>query len=416
MIEFEQVPQPTSEPVVSIKVVGVGGAGGNTINSIIESGLQSIECIVANTDAQALTISKADIKIQLGIKSAKGMGTGANPELGKRAAEEDLDKLMDVLDGSDIVFLAAGMGGGTGSGALPVIARALKEQGILSIAVVTKPFSFEGKKRARVAELAIEQLKKEVDTLLVIPNQKLLEVTDKQVSMIDAFAMINNVLSQSVKGISEIITYPGHMNVDFADVRTIMKDMGLAVMGSGTATGADRAAEAALQAISSPLLENMSIEGAKGVLLNITGGKNLGLHEISEAASIIYEQAEEDANIILGSVIDETMNDEVTVTIIATGFEIEKGSETHISDVKVSATVIDTSETLDKTEEKVVSEKTEELICDQKPPKSIHIPEKKEEKIEQQKESNDAAEVINLSDLDVPTFLRKAASEQIKQE
>ena len=414
MIEFEQVPQSNSEPVVSIKVVGIGGAGGNTINSIIESGLQGIECIVTNTDAQALNISKANIKIQLGMKSAKGMGTGANPELGKRAAEEDLDKLMNVLDGADIVFLAAGMGGGTGSGALPVIARALKEQGILSIAVVTKPFSFEGKKRTRVAEIAIEQIKKEVDTLLVIPNQKLLEVTDKNVSMIDAFAMINNVLSQSVKGISEIITYPGHMNVDFADVRTIIKDMGLAVMGSGTASGQDRAAEAALQAISSPLLENMSIEGAKGVLLNITGGKNLGLHEISEAASIIYEQAEEDANIILGSVIDETMDEEVTVTIIATGFKTEKGAEACTSDIKVSATFVD--KTLVKPQEEINQEEKEEIMFEQKLSKSIAEPEKEEKSVDQKIDSKDVAEIINLSDLDVPTFLRKTVSEQVKQE
>lgn len=320
MIEFDQEVKKQESPTVSIKVVGVGGAGGNTVNSIIDSGYNFIECIAVNTDAQALINSKADIKIQLGIKSTKGMGTGANPELGKRAAQEDISKVMDELEGSDIVFLAGGMGGGTGSGALPVIARALRESGILSIAVVTKPFEFEGKKRARVAQEAIELLKKEVDTLLIIPNQKLLDVTDKNISMIDAFALINNVLGQSVKGISEIITCPGHINVDFADVKAIMKDTGIAVMGSGTATGPDRAALAAMQAISSPLLENMSIEGATGVLLNITGGKSLGLHEIGAAASIIYEQVNENANIILGTVTDESMDQEVTVTIIATGF------------------------------------------------------------------------------------------------
>ena len=431
MIEFEQVPQENSNtgPIVSIKVVGVGGAGGNTINSIIESGLQGIDCIVANTDAQALTISKTITKIQLGMKSAKGMGTGANPELGKRAAEEDLDKLMDVLEGADIVFLAAGMGGGTGSGALPVIARALKEQGILSIAVVTKPFSFEGKKRARVAEAAIEQLKKEVDTLLVIPNQKLLEVTDKNVSMIDAFAMINNILSRSVKGISEIITYPGHMNVDFADVRTIMKDMGMAVMGSGTAVGEDRAAEAALQAISSPLLENMCIQGARGVLLNITGGKNLGLHEISEAASIIYEQAEEDANIILGSVIDESMDEEVTVTIIATGFEDARVDQEVTSDIKGATTVIGEPEIsleLEAKQEKEVGEHEvgdhEAGNCESGDPQEISkkpeesVPDPKEfEYEEQKKEEKRPAEIINLNDLDIPTFLRKSV-EQINNE
>ncbi|MFC1842199.1 cell division protein FtsZ [Candidatus Dependentiae bacterium] len=439
MIEFEQEEKIQDSPVVSIKVVGVGGAGGNTVNSIIDSGYHSITCLAVNTDAQALGISKADVKIQLGMKSTKGMGTGANPELGKRAAEEDLDKVMDALEGSDIVFLAGGMGGGTGSGALPVIARALKEQGILSIAVVTKPFEFEGKKRARVAEDAISLLKKEVDTLLVIPNQKLLEVTDKQTSMIDAFALINNVLSQSVKGISEIITYPGHINVDFADVRAIMKDMGMAVMGSGTATGEDRAAEAALQAISSPLLENMSIQGARGVLLNITGGTNLGLHEISEAASIIYEQAEEDANIILGSVIDESMGDEVTVTIIATGFT-QKMAEDGLYDLKVKATVVAPEDkeiellqdqqnnvshaeqlSQDKQEAPTDNQCDHDYESEHKQDFEIKDKDKEKEldvdtKKEQGKADKASANLINLDDLDVPTFLRKSAKKDVNSQ
>lgn len=322
MIDFDQDSRLTQEaPVVSIKVVGVGGAGGNTINSMVESGYNFIESIAINTDAQALSVSKADVRLQLGLKSTKGMGTGANPELGKRAAEEDLSKIVDLLEGSDIVFLTGGMGGGTGSGALPVISRVLKELGILSVAVVTKPFEFEGKRRARVAQEAIELIKKDIDTLLIVPNQKLLDITNKNTSMIDAFCMINNVLCQSVKGISQIITSPGHINVDFADVKAIMKDTGIAVMGSGKASGENRAQEAALSAICSPLLENMSVEGATGVLINITGSKNLGLHEIGQAASIIHEQVSEDANIILGSVIDESMGDEVAVTIIATGIE-----------------------------------------------------------------------------------------------
>lgn len=308
--------------VACIKVIGVGGGGGNAINSIIESGYNGIEFIAANTDAQALNLSKAAHKIQIGIKSTKGLGTGADPELGKRSAEEDLDKIFEAVGDADIVFLTAGLGGGTGSGALPVIARSLKEKGILAIAVVTKPFTFEGKKRARVAQQAFDALKKEVDTLIVIPNQKLLDVVDKHVSMIDAFAMINNVLGQSIKGISDIITKPGHINVDFADVRTIMKDRGLALMGTATATGEKRAQEAAYKAINSPLLENMDIQGARGVLLNISGGPSLSLHEISQAAAIVYEKADEDAYIIIGSVIDETMADEeVAVTIIATGFD-----------------------------------------------------------------------------------------------
>jgi len=319
MIDFEQEPKN----IAIIKVIGVGGAGGNTVNSMIDAGYQGIEFVVANTDSQALEMSKAKTKIQMGLKSTKGLGTGTNPEIGKHAALEDIDKIMETLGNADIVFLAGGMGGGTGSGALPVIARALRERGILTIAVITKPFTFEGKWRATVALEAIKTIKQEVDTLLIIPNQKLLEVVDKHVSMIQAFAMINEILAQSVRGISDIITRPGHINVDFADVRTIMKDRGLAVMGTGRASGKERAVNAALQAISSPLLESMSIEGAQAVLINISGGTNLGLHEISDAASVVYEQAHEQANIILGSVIDENLSDEVVVTIIATGF-VEK--------------------------------------------------------------------------------------------
>lgn len=313
------------KPIVSIKVIGVGGAGGNAVKRIIESGIHNIECIVVNTDAQALDLSTVATKVQIGVKSAKGLGTGANPELGKRAAEEDLDKILEAVGNAEIVFLAAGMGGGTGSGALPVIARALRDKGILTIAIITKPFMFEGKRRMMVAQEAAEVVRKSVDTLIVMPNQNLLQVADKKVSMIDAFAMINDVLTQSVKGISDIITNPGHINVDCADVRAIMKDQGIAIMGTGRVKGGSgNGREAALQAITSPLLENMSIEGAHSVLLNVTGGKNLGLHDISDAASVVYEQAHEDANIIIGSVIDETMGDEISVTIIATGFKDAK--------------------------------------------------------------------------------------------
>lgn len=320
---IELIEQQESKNVVSmasIKVIGVGGAGGNTVNSILPTCHESIEFIVANTDAQALEQSCADKKIQLGVKSTRGLGTGADPELGKRAAEEDIDKIIEAIADVDIVFLTAGMGGGTGSGALPVIAHALKEKGILSIAIVTKPFIFEGKKRQRIAELAIQTLEKEVDTLLVIPNQKLLETVDQHVSMIDAFTMINDLLGQSVRGISDIITKAGYINVDFADVRNIMKSQGLAVMGTARASGKQRAQDAALRAISCPLLENMSIAGAQSVLLNITGGPSLGLQEIGDAARIIYEQVDENAQIIIGSVIDSSMQDDVSVTIIATGF------------------------------------------------------------------------------------------------
>jgi cell division protein FtsZ len=319
MVDEQQQAATNNSP--SIKVLGVGGAGGNTVNSLVESGCVGVTCLAANTDGQALEISKAVQKIQLGVKATKGLGSGANPEIGKHAAEEDLDKIMESLSGADIVFLTAGMGGGTGSGALPVIARALREEGILTIALVTKPFLFEGKRRAQIANQAIELLKKEVDSLIIIPNQRLLDIVDQKVSMIQAFAMINDMLSQSVRGIADIIIKPGYINVDFADVKAIMKGMGLAIMGTGMATGDERAKYAALTAISSPLLENLSIRGARGVLLNITGSSNLRLHEISDAASIVYEQAAEDAHIILGSVIDESMGDQVLVTIIATGFE-----------------------------------------------------------------------------------------------
>jgi len=329
----------TASPAI-IKLLGVGGAGGNTVNSIIKSGYLNIQCLVVNTDLQALAQSEADIKIQIGIKSTKGLGTGANPEIGKRAAEEDLDKVMQEIGDADIVFLAGGMGGGTGSGGLPVIAQALRDKGILAIAIVTKPFVFEGKRRAKTAEESIERLKKCVDIIIIMPNQRLLEVTDKNASMIDAFSMINNVLGQSIRSICDIITKPGYINVDFADVRAIMKDRGLAVMGTGAASGEDRARTATMTAISSPLLENMSIQGARAILFNITGGPDLALHEVSEAASVIYEQAHEDATIILGSVIDDNIIDEVIVTIIATGFDAQPAQAIELKKTVVQQTPV----------------------------------------------------------------------------
>jgi cell division protein FtsZ len=385
MIEFEQEKQEQAVPLVSIKVIGVGGAGGNTVNSIVDSGYQAIESIVANTDAQALASSKAHHKVQLGIKSTKGLGTGANPALGKRAAEEDLDKILEIVGNADMVFLTGGMGGGTGSGALPVIAHALREHGVLTVAVVTRPFLFEGKKRARVADEALALLKKEVDTLIVVPNQKLLDVVDKRVSMMDAFSMINDVLRQSVTGISEIITKPGHINVDFADVKTVMKDMGLAIMGTAKATGETRAREAALRAVSSPVLENMSIDGARGVLLNITGGNDLALHELSDAASVIYELVDEDANIILGSVIDESMDGEVIVTVIATGFDPRPFAQPA---VKV------TQAELEIKEEAVVES-------------ALMMIEKKAATLKDESEREQELPVVDSDDLDIPAFMRK---------
>ncbi|MBV8661214.1 MAG: cell division protein FtsZ [Candidatus Dependentiae bacterium] len=321
MIDFDKDIEAKQNVLVSIKVVGIGGAGGNTVNSMIASGLDHIDFIVANTDSQALYLSSALKKIQLGKKATKGLGSGANPDLGRRATEEDLDKIMEAIGDADIVFLAAGMGGGTGSGGAPVIAKALKERGILSIAVVTKPFGFEGRRRMLVADEALDLLRKEVDTLIVVPNQKLLDVVDRSVSMIESFSMIDELLIHSVKSISDIITQPGHINVDFADLRATMKGMGLAMMGAGCAQGEDRARIAAQQAISSHLIENMDIKKARGILLNITGGVSLTLHEINDAASVIYDESNESAHIILGSVIDPNMGDKVIVSVIATGFE-----------------------------------------------------------------------------------------------
>ncbi len=310
-----------------IKVLGVGGAGGNMVNSLIDCGAQHVECIIANTDAQALAQAKAMVRIQLGQETTKGLGTGANAEVGKLAAQEDLEQVLEALHGADVVFLTGGLGGGTGSGALPVIAAALKEKNILTIAVVTKPFDFEGKKRMAVANEALALLEQEVDTLIVLPNQKLIDVADKKVSLVQAFSLVNGIMYQCVKSIADIISNPGHINVDFADVRAIMKHMGRAIMGTGIASGQDRALKAAQSAIASPLLENMSIKGARGLLLNIAGSSQLGLHEVSAVATLIHNEVAHDATIILGSVIDESLADNVVVTVIATGFASEVAVE-----------------------------------------------------------------------------------------
>lgn len=320
MIDFDRDTFNVS-PQARIKVIGVGGAGGNTLNYMIDShALHDIDFIVTNTDAQALSQSYAPVKIQLGTKTTKGLGSGANPDIGKKAAEEDLAKVLEAAENADVVFLTGGLGGGTGSGALPVIARALKERNILTIAVVTKPFEFEGKRRSVIAEKSLELLAKDVDTLIVVPNQKLLEFSDRSISLVHAFGMVNEVVYQFVRSIASIILKPGYINVDFADVKAIMQNMGIAVMGTGKASGKDRAELAALDAISSPLLENVSIEGARSILLNITASSKLGLHEVHTAASIIQSQAHKDASIILGSVIDDTVGDDLFVTVIATGF------------------------------------------------------------------------------------------------
>jgi cell division protein FtsZ len=304
-----------------IKVIGVGGGGGNALNTMIESGLTGVEFIAANTDLQALHTNLAPIKIQLGKELTKGLGAGANPETGRNAAIEDKSILQEVLSGADMVFITSGMGGGTGTGAAPIIAAIARELGALTVGVVTKPFTFEGKRRKQQSDLGIQALRQSVDTLITIPNQRLLSIASAEMSMLEGFKLADNVLLNAVKGISDIINIPGRVNVDFADVKTIMSEMGMALMGVGASSGPNRAIEAARSAINSPLLEDIDIEGATGILINITGSTDMTLHEISEASTLIQEAAHEDANIIFGAVIDENAGDVIRVTVIATGFD-----------------------------------------------------------------------------------------------
>lgn len=308
---------------VRIKVIGVGGAGCNAINTMITGGLCRVDFIAANTDVQALERSQASYKIQIGPDRTRGLGAGAKPEVGRDAALESKDEIRESLDGADMVFVTAGMGGGTGTGAAPIVASIARELGILTVAVVTKPFQYEGHRRMSHAEEGIRDLKRHVDTVLIIPNQRLLGIVDKATPLLDAFKVADDVLRQAIQGIADVITTTGLVNVDFADVRTIMSHTGRAVMGMGTARGATRAAEAAQKAICSPLLEEGSVEGARGVLLNITGGPNMSLHEVEEAASIVQRAADSEANIIVGQVINPEMGDDLVVTVIATGFERE---------------------------------------------------------------------------------------------
>lgn len=325
MLEFDT----DVEQFAQIKVVGVGGGGNNAVNRMIEASLKGVQFIAINTDKQALYNSKAEYKIQIGEKLTRGLGAGANPEIGSKAAEESRDDVYQALQGADMVFVTAGMGGGTGTGAAPVIAQIAKEMGILTVGVVTKPFTFEGKRRMTHADKGIEELRKRVDTLVTIPNDRLLQVVEKRTSIVDAFKIADDVLRQGVQGISDLIAIPGLVNLDFADVKTIMHERGLAHMGVGRASGEHRAAEAAKQAIHSPLLET-TINGAKGVLLNITGGSSLSLFEVNEAAEIVQLAADQEANIIFGAVIDESMKDDIRITVIATGFEEFAGPETKV--------------------------------------------------------------------------------------
>ncbi|WP_026895199.1 cell division protein FtsZ [Clostridiisalibacter paucivorans] len=356
------------EQFARIKVIGVGGGGNNALNRMIEEDVKGVEFIAVNTDRQALHSSKAEIKIQIGDKLTKGLGAGANPEIGKKAAEESRNEIHESLQGADMVFITAGMGGGTGTGAAPIVAEVAKEMGILTVGVVTKPFMFEGRRRMLHAEKGIEELKGRVDTLVTIPNDRLLQVAEKKTSIVDAFRIADDVLRQGIQGISDLIAVPGLVNLDFADVKTIMLDQGLAHMGIGQANGENRATEAAKQAVHSPLLET-SIEGAKGVLLNITGGQNLGLFEVNEAADLIKQAVDSDANIIFGAVVDENLKDDIKITVIATGFSGSKPNEN-------TKTKSKTRKSINRSQQRQQNE---------------------EEKVEE----------IDTDDLDIPTFLRK---------
>jgi cell division protein FtsZ len=316
MLEFDY----EMEPLATIKVIGVGGGGSNAVNRMIDNGVKGVDFITVNTDAQALQLTKSEQKLQIGDKLTRGLGAGANPDVGKKAAEESREFILNTLRGSDMVFVTAGMGGGTGTGAAPVIAELAKESGALTVGVVTRPFTFEGRKRSQQAELGIEALKEKVDTLIVIPNDRLLEIVDKKTPMTEAFRIADNVLLQAVQGISDLIAVPGLINLDFADVKTIMTERGSALMGIGTSSGENRATEAARKAIMSPLLET-SIDGARGVIMNITGGSNLSLYEVNEAAEIVIAACDPEVNMIFGAIIDDDMREDIKVTVIATGFE-----------------------------------------------------------------------------------------------
>jgi cell division protein FtsZ len=330
MLDFET----NFDQLAKIKVIGVGGGGNNAVNRMIEDGVEGVEFIAVNTDAQSLHQSKAEITMQIGASLTKGLGAGANPEIGKKAVEESKRQIQEVLQGADMVFVTAGMGGGTGTGAAPAIAEIAQKLGALTIGVVTRPFKFEGKKRAMNADNGIEALRKAVDTLIIIPNDRLLEIVNRSTPMLEAFREADNVLRQGVQGISDLIAVPGLINLDFADVKTVMTNKGTALMGIGIAKGADRAVEAAQKAINSPLLET-SINGAKGVLMNITGSSNLSLYEVQEAANIVASASHEDLNMIFGSIINENLKDEIVVTVIATGFDEEKTADAEPSSLPV---------------------------------------------------------------------------------
>ena len=386
-IDFDE----RAELNAKLKVIGVGGAGGNAINTMVEAGLAGVDFISINTDSQSLDMNQAQTRIQIGRSLTQGLGAGANPEVGRQAMEEDREQIKKALQGADMVFVTAGMGGGTGTGAAPVVAQVAKELNALTVGIVTKPFHFEGLKRMQRADAGIKELRKQVDTLIVIPNQRLFAVVDKSTPLLDAFKVADDVLLHATKGISDLITVPGLINLDFADVRTIMAEMGDALMGTGVATGEGKAVQAAQQAISSPLLEGVSIRGARGVLVNITGGNAMSLYEVSEATTIIYEEAGEDANVIFGAVIDESLGEEVFITVIATGFNTDLPRQ-----VEPPA---------EREEQNSANGKLLDLptFMREKKKKTEDMPAKAEKpKLEEGRDVDH-----DLDDLDIPTFLRK---------
>lgn len=382
----------------NLKVVGIGGGGCNAVNTMIQSNLQGVEFIGANTDAQALAACQAPLKIQLGAKLTKGLGAGANPEIGKNATLEDKDRLREILAGADMVFITAGLGGGTGTGGAPIVASIAKELGALTVAVVTKPFFFEGRKRQRQAEEGLKELRKFVDTLITIPNQRLLNIAGKDMSLLETFRKADEVLLQAVKGISDLITVHGLINLDFADVRTVMSEMGLALMGTGVASGENRAMEAAQKAISSPLLEDITIAGARGILINITGGPDLTLYEVNEASTLIQEEAHEDANIIFGAVIDENLRGEVRVTVIATGFGRPAEAEERVVEMRPAA------KEMEKTGVSGYAEEKRDIPTFIRQAKDPEIREKSLRALRSRLLSN-----LGEDEYDIPTFLRKQA-------
>jgi cell division protein FtsZ len=390
-----------SENFALIRVIGVGGGGSNAVNRMIRAEMMGVEFIACNTDAQALLQSDAPHKIRIGDKITRGLGAGGDPSIGQRAAEEDSEKIYEALKDSDMVFITAGMGGGTGSGAAPIIAEVARDLGALTIGVVTKPFAFEGAKRRLNAEKATEQLRDKVDTLITIPNDRLKDVVQKNTSIVDAFRVIDDVLRQGVQGISDIITVPGLINLDFADVRTVMKSAGSALMGIGRASGENRAAEAARQAIASPLLE-ISITGAQGVLFNVTGGASLGLFEVDEAAEIIKETTDPEANIIFGAVIDERMGDDVMITVIATGFDSSRKRETRTDRFELGAGSETTVRTRDVRE--LMRSPDDE-------PSSVPVAAETGERSSDRPERFESPQrrpTYETEDLDIPAFLRRS--------